>query len=84
MLIDLTEARPMIRTELNVETANGGQQTPGLFDSAATLDFVSEDFVQRFSLHTNKSKVKTPIRLAKGQRVTSSTVCKIAFELARQ
>jgi hypothetical protein len=34
-------------------------------------------------MSTCKSKIKTPIRLANEQRVTSSKVCDIAFELAR-
>jgi hypothetical protein len=45
MLMDLTEARPLIRTEPSVKTPNGGQQISGLVDCAATLDFVSKDFV---------------------------------------
>jgi hypothetical protein len=55
----------------------------GIVDCAATLDFVSEDFVRRFALHTRKYATKTPVRLANGQRVTSSTVCDVSFELAR-
>jgi hypothetical protein len=51
-------------------------------DCAATLDFVSEDFVRRFALQTRKSATKTHVRLANGQRVTSSTVCDVTFELA--
>jgi hypothetical protein len=83
MLIDLTEARPLIRTELTVKTPNGGHQITGLVDCAATLDFVSEDFVRRFALRTRKSVTKTHVRLANGQRVTSSTVCDTTFELAQ-
>jgi hypothetical protein len=49
LLIDLTEARPLIRTELTVKTLDGGHQISGLVDCAATLDFVSEDFVRRFA-----------------------------------
>jgi hypothetical protein len=82
-MTDLTEARPLIRTELNVKTLYGGRQRPGMVDYAATLDFVSEDFVRRFALKTRKSLTKTQIRLANGQRVTSSTVCDVTFELAR-
>jgi hypothetical protein len=52
-------------------------------DCAAILDFVSEDFERRFALQTRKSLTKTPIRLANGQRVTSSIVCDVTFELAR-
>jgi hypothetical protein len=52
-------------------------------DCAATLDFVSEDFVRRFALQTRKSLTKTPLRLANGQRVTSSKVSDVTFELAR-
>jgi hypothetical protein len=47
LLTDLAEARPLIRTELIVKTHDGGHQISGLMDCAATLDFVSEDFVQR-------------------------------------
>jgi methyl coenzyme M reductase subunit C len=43
---------------------------------------VCEDFVRRFALQTRKSLTKTHVRLANGQRVTSSTVCDITFELA--
>jgi hypothetical protein len=52
-------------------------------DCAATLDFVFEDFVRCLALQTRKSLTKTPLRLANGQRVTSSTLCDITFELAR-
>jgi hypothetical protein len=52
-------------------------------DCVATLDFVFEDFVRRFALQTRKSLAKTPVRHANGQRVTSSTVCDVTFELAR-
>jgi hypothetical protein len=83
LLTYLTEARPLIRTELTVKTPDGGHQISGLVDCAATLDFVSKDFVRRFALHTRKSSTKTPVRLANGQRVTSSTVCDVTFELAR-
>jgi hypothetical protein len=58
-------------------------RTTGLVDCVATLDFVSEDFARRFSLSTRRSQTKTLVRIANGQRVTSSTVCDIAFELAR-
>jgi hypothetical protein len=83
LLTDLTEARPLIRTELTVKTSDGGHLISGLVDCAATLDFVSEDFVRRFALHTRKSSTKTSVRLANGQRVTSSTVCDYTFQLAR-
>jgi hypothetical protein len=66
-----------------VKTLDGGHQISGLVDCAATLDCVSEDFVRRFALQTRKSVTKTPIRLANGQRVTSSIVCDVTFELAR-
>jgi hypothetical protein len=52
-------------------------------DCAATLDFVSQDFVRRFALQTRKSVTKTHVRLANGKRVTFSTVCDVTFELAR-
>jgi hypothetical protein len=83
LLTDLTEARPLIRTELTMKTPDGGYLISGLVDCAATLDFVSEDFVRRFALQTRKSATKTPVRLANGQRVTSSTVCEVTFELAQ-
>jgi hypothetical protein len=50
LLTDLTEARPLILTEPIVKTPDGGLQIFGLVDCAATLDFVSEDFVRRFAL----------------------------------
>jgi hypothetical protein len=52
-------------------------------DSAATLDFAYEDFVRRFALQTRKSLTKTFVRLANGQRVTSSIICDVTFDLAR-
>jgi hypothetical protein len=48
-------------------------------DCGATLDFVSGDFVRRFALQTRHPLTKTPVRLANGQRVTSSTVCDVTF-----
>jgi hypothetical protein len=81
LLTNLTEARPLIRTELTVKTPDGRHQISGLVDCAATVDFVSEDFVRRFALQ--KSVTKTHVRLANGHRVTSSTVCDVTFELAR-
>jgi hypothetical protein len=83
LLTDLTEARPLIRTKLTVKTLDSGHHITGLVDCAATLDFVFEDFVRRFALQTRKSVTKTHVRLANGQRVTSSTVCDVTFELAR-
>jgi hypothetical protein len=83
LLTDITEARPLIRTELTVKTRDGGQLVTRLVDCAATLDFVSEDFVRRFALQTHKSPTKTLVRLANGQRVTSSTIRDDTFELAR-
>jgi hypothetical protein len=83
LMIDLTEARPLIRPELTVKTPDGRHHISGLVDCAATLDFVFEDFVRRFALHTRKFATKTPARLANGQRVTSSTVCDVTFEQAR-
>jgi hypothetical protein len=82
LLTDLTEARLLIRSELTVKTRDGGRQIFGLVDCAATLDFVLEDFVRRFALQPRKSLPKTHVRLANGQRVTSSTICDITFELA--
>jgi hypothetical protein len=79
MLTDLIEARLMILIELIVKTPNGGQLISGLADCAAILNFASKDFVRRFSLQTRKHLVL----LANGQRVTSSTVYDITFELAR-
>jgi hypothetical protein len=84
-LTDLTEALPLIRTELIVKTRHdGGQLISGLVDCAATLDTVSKDFIRRFALQIRKSPTKTPVRPTNGQRVTSSNVCDITFELARQ
>jgi hypothetical protein len=84
LLTDLTEARPLIRTELNAKTLDGGQRIAGLVNCVAAAGFLSKDFVRRFFLPTrNKSKVKTLFRFANGQRVTSSTVCEITPELAR-
>jgi hypothetical protein len=81
LLTDLTEARPLLRTELTVKTPDSGHQIFGLLDCAATLDFVYEDVVRRFALQTRKSLTKTHVRLANGQRVTSSTVYDVTFEL---
>jgi hypothetical protein len=83
LMTDLTEARQLIRSELIVKTLDGGHMISGLVDCAATLDFVFEDFVRRFALQTRKSLAKIHVRLANGQRVTSSTVCDVTFELAR-
>jgi predicted aspartyl protease len=65
-----------------LKTRNGGQLISGITDCGATLDIVCEDSVPRFALQTRKSQTKTPVRLANGQRVTSSRVCDITFELA--
>jgi hypothetical protein len=83
LLTDLTEASPFSRTEMAVKSPNGGNLIPLLVNYVATLDFVSQDFVRRFFLQTHKSKVKMRVRLANGQRVASSSVCDISFELAR-
>jgi hypothetical protein len=48
LLINLIEARPFIRTELNVKTPNSGQLIFGLVDGAPTLDFMLEYFAGRF------------------------------------
>jgi hypothetical protein len=48
-LTDLTEARPVIRPEMNVKTLDGRHQISGLVDCVATLGFVEEDFVRCFS-----------------------------------
>jgi hypothetical protein len=83
MLTDLTGARTLIRNELTVKTLDDGQLVSGLVDCVATRDFVSKDFVRRyFALHIRKSQTKTPVRLANGQRVTSSTFCDLTFEQA--
>jgi hypothetical protein len=74
----------LIRVELTPKTPNGGQLVSVLLDCVATLDFLSEDFVRHCTLQTRKSQTKTKVRLANGQRVTSSTFCDITFELARQ
>jgi hypothetical protein len=78
MLTDLAEARPLIRAELNLETPNGGHVISGL-----VVEFVSEDFMRRFSLTTRKSLTETHVRISDGQCVTSSAVGDITFELAR-
>jgi hypothetical protein len=65
-----------------VKILDGGKLISGLVDCVATLDFVSDDFVRRFSLPTMKPKAKTPARLANGQRVGFFTICEITFELA--
>jgi hypothetical protein len=39
MFTCLTVARPLIRTELNVKTLNGGYLVSRLVDCVATLDF---------------------------------------------
>jgi hypothetical protein len=83
LLTDLTEARPLIHTQLTVKTPDGGHHITRLVDCGATLDFFPEDFVRRFALQTRKFVTKTHVRLANGQRVTSSTVCDVTFELAR-
>jgi hypothetical protein len=83
LLTDHIEACPLVRPELTVKTLDDGQLNYGSIHYDATLDFVSKDFVRRFSLSTRKSKTKTQVRLANGKRVTSSTVCDITlFELA--
>jgi hypothetical protein len=66
-----------------VKTLDDGQLIFGQVDCAATLGFVSEDFVRRLALQTRKSPTKSHIRLANGQRATSSTVCDVIFEMAR-
>jgi hypothetical protein len=83
MLSDLTKARPLIRAELTMKTHDGGRLISRLIDCAATLNFVSEDFVRPFALKTRKLHTKTLVRLANGQCLTSSTICDITFELAR-
>jgi hypothetical protein len=40
MLIDLTEARPLIRTEMNVKTYSCGQRISGVVECVAIVDFV--------------------------------------------
>jgi hypothetical protein len=66
-----------------VKTHDGGHHISGLVNCAATLDFVSDDFVRRFALNTRTTVTKTHVRLANGQRLTSSTVCDVTFELAQ-
>jgi hypothetical protein len=63
LLIDLTEARPLIRTELTVKTRDGRHHISGLVVCVATLDFVFEDFVRRFALRTRRSVTKSPRHL---------------------
>jgi hypothetical protein len=83
MLTDVMESRPLIRTELTCKAFDCEHLFSGLVDCAATLDFVSEDSVRRFSLTTRKFQPKTPGRVANGQCVRSSTVYDINFELNR-
>jgi hypothetical protein len=83
VLNDITGARPLIPTERNVKTGDGGQPISGLVDCVATLDFVPKNLVQRYSLPPRKSKVQTPAALVNGQCAASSTVCDISIELAR-
>jgi hypothetical protein len=83
LLTDLTEAWPLIRTELTVKTHDGGKLITRLVECAATFDFVSKDLIIYFALQTRKSSTKTLARLANGERATSSTVCDVTFELAR-
>jgi hypothetical protein len=66
-----------------MKSVDGEHHITRLVDCAATLDFVSEEFVRRFALQTRKSMTETHVRLVNGQRVTSSTVCDSTFELAR-
>jgi hypothetical protein len=66
-----------------VKTPNSGLLILGLVDCAATLYFVLEDSVKCFALQTRNSFTKTPIRLAKGQCVTSLTVCGVTITPAR-
>jgi hypothetical protein len=65
-----------------VKTPNDGHQISGIVYCASTL-FVSKDFGRRSLLKIHEAKVKTPIRLAKKQRVTSSTIFDITFELSK-
>jgi hypothetical protein len=62
ILSDHTEVRPLLQIDLSVSTSAGQRHTTLLVDCAATLNFVSEDFVTRMGLHTRKSTTKTPIR----------------------
>jgi hypothetical protein len=61
----------------------GGRLISGVVDCTATLEFVSKNFVRHFAFQTRKSLTKTHVRLANGQRVTSSNVFYMTFELAR-
>jgi hypothetical protein len=83
LFADLTEARPLIRRELTVKTPNGGQLVTCLVDCAVTFDLVFGDFVRRLAMQNRKSLTKTPLRLANGQRVTSSIVYDVNCELSR-
>jgi C4-dicarboxylate-specific signal transduction histidine kinase len=66
LLTYLTEARPLIRTTQTVKAPDGGHQISGLVDCAATLDFVLEDFLRRFTLQTRKSLTKTHVPATEG------------------
>jgi hypothetical protein len=50
LLINLTEARTLSQTELNVKTLDDGQLIFGLVDCASTLDFVQESFVRQYTM----------------------------------
>jgi hypothetical protein len=58
MLTDLTEARPLVRTELNVKTRDGEQLIPRLVECVVTLDSVSEDLI-RMTLFASHPQVQS-------------------------
>jgi hypothetical protein len=64
MFTDLTEARPLIQTEVNVKIRHGIQKNSGLVDCATTLDFVSEEFASLFQLVSMKSRHQFVLILA--------------------
>jgi hypothetical protein len=78
-----TEIRPLLQVILTDLTSDGQRHQTSLVDCTATLDFVSEDFVKRVGLLMRKSATKTHVRLANGQRVTSTIVCDISFAVAQ-
>jgi hypothetical protein len=89
VLSDHTEIRrPRLQIiTFSVSTSVGqrhqtSNNTP-LVHCAATLNFVSENFVTRTGLQTSKFATKTVVRLANGQRLTSTKVCDISLHVAQ-
>jgi hypothetical protein len=69
---------------LSVSTSDGQPHGLALVDCAATLDFVSEYFVTRIRLSIRKAPIEyVYVRLANGQRVSTSTLCEVKIALAQ-